>query len=810
MKMRMQAKLMLVIGGAAVIAMILIFSLTGLRVSSMADRSSETSRKMVAEYMRREAYSSVAAEGTYLDSIFNGMFLRLNTLHLELGRAARSGALEQPHFRSILEKEVYVTPEKDSMSLLPSEVDLAVAFGEENGKSVQLVYSRDSAGAAKFTIPEELLNFRKNHLKNMGAVIVPRKDSGTVWAALNFVDGNNRWVTAFRINAEKLLKKAGTRAGDSFSMLVHGNTPVASSENISMRVKISGAMKKSMVNLAARLVPLQNSRVSEQETLVNPGGGVNNRWEAASTTLKTYSIPSRGLRFVCAFPYYTGEDVVLEAGEQNSGKQLVPFFFIILAGLLVFFPPLILAVRKLSETLHKTLNFANSAGKGEGVSDSLRANYSVEFMELSGALNHLRDKIGGMQIRLKKSHEREVLARRDAEASNRLKSALLDDMVCELKDPLSLIIGFSGLLIRKLKHQSDAVVPLAKIHEEAMAVNRMVHSMGELSLLDNSETEPSYSEFDVAGVVTEVTDSCVPLSSERHVALEVHCSEMPERIVSDRLIMLHILKLAVSTLLQFAPPKTKVKWVCETSEKYISFLFSDTKTDSVPAIADIFNEHRAAAGWCPRSCPGFCSAILNLTVLKARAALIGALVDIRRGESANTVIEISIMKNEMDSLEPGNTGAYEENESELERSRSSFSDQAPSPQNSRRIYRKDGRPLEILIAERSESGATMLSMMLENEKCAITCVKSAEECFAALKEKHFDILLLDLNLQRAFCASLISAVRKEISYTLVLIAMSSSLTEAELAAIMESGVDKCLLKPIGEDELIAAIKEFAS
>ena len=148
-------------------------------------------------------------------------------------------------------------------------------------------------------------------------------------------------------------------------------------------------------------------------------------------------------------------------------------------------------------------------------------------------------------------------------------------------------------------------------------------------------------------------------------------------------------------------------------------------------------------------------------------------------------------------------------EEELDRSRTSFTDLPQKSGASRKVYRVEGRSLEVLIAERSDSGATMLSMMLENEHCSLTCVKSAEECLALLKEKHFDILLLDLNLQRAFCASLISELRREVSHSLVLIAMTSSLTEAEQAAIMESGVDQCLLKPIGEDELIAAIRKFA-
>ena len=807
--MKLQAKLMLIIGGAAVAAALLILLLTGLRINSISAGFAERSRKSMGESMRREAYSAVFAEGAHLDSLFNGMFLRLNMLCLELNR--RTGPLDAAEFRSSLKRVVYITPEKDSLSLLPSEADLAVAFGEREGTSVQLVFSPDPALSANFTLPEELLDFRRTQRQNIGAVIVPRKGDGTLWAALHFMGKNGGFVTAFRIRAENLMKKTGNRNGDSFSMLVHGNTSVAVSENISTKVKISPLMRKSMLDLAARLVPQQNSRVSDLETLVNPASGsMDLRWEAAAVTLKTYSIPARGLRFVSAFPYYTGEDEGWTDGDgELAGKQMLPFFFIILAGLLVFFPPLILVVRKLSDALGGTLDFANSAGKGDAGSENFREGFAVEFMELSGALNHLRDKISGLQVRLKKSHDREVLARRDAETSNRVKSALLNDMVCELKEPLNLIIGFSGLLLRKLKSREDAAVPLGKIHEEARSINRMIHSMGELSFLDHADVEPSYSEFELAGLVTEVRDACVPLSSERHISLEVHCAEMPERIISDRRIMLHILKLAASTLLLSAPPRTKVKWVCEKRDRSISFLFSDAKTDSASSVADVFREHRSAPGSCSGSYPGFASAILNLTVLEAEAALIGAQVDVRREDSADTVIEISIRKNEPDLLESGSSAGGDMREEELDRSRTSFTDLPQKSGASRKVYRVEGRSLEVLIAERSDSGATMLSMMLENEHCSLTCVKSAEECLALLKEKHFDILLLDLNLQRAFCASLISELRREVSHSLVLIAMTSSLTEAEQAAIMESGVDQCLLKPIGEDELIAAIRKFA-
>ena len=90
--MKLQAKLMLIIGGAAVAAALLILLLTGLRINSISAGFAERSRKSMGESMRREAYSAVFAEGAHLDSLFNGMFLRLNMLCLELNR--RTGPLD--------------------------------------------------------------------------------------------------------------------------------------------------------------------------------------------------------------------------------------------------------------------------------------------------------------------------------------------------------------------------------------------------------------------------------------------------------------------------------------------------------------------------------------------------------------------------------------------------------------------------------------------------------------------------------------------------------------------------------------------
>ena len=100
-------------------------------------------------------------------------------------------------------------------------------------------------------------------------------------------------------------------------------------------------------------------------------------------------------------------------------------------------------------------------------------------------------------------------------------------------------------------------------------------------------------------------------------------------------------------------------------------------------------------------------------------------------------------------------------------------------------------------------------MMFENEPCVLTQAETPEECIRFLREKHFDFLLLDLNFQKTFCVPLLTAVRAESrNPALVIIALSSGLTDAERMTVMDSGIDRILEKPVDMEKLISAIREY--
>ena len=194
-----------------------------------------------------------------------------------------------------------------------------------------------------------------------------------------------------------------------------------------------------------------------------------------------------------------------------------------------------------------------------------------------------------------------------------------------------------------------------------------------------------------------------------------------------------------------------------------------------------------------------------MAVIRFQAAALGIGFQVQKTKESNTEIELVFPK--QDSADLAFAGEAEEKQDV--RHFKIMSSVTAVPDKNRKIYLSGERKYEILVADRSVSGFTMLSMMLENEPCVLTRTETPEECIRLLKERHFDFLLLDLNFQKMFCAPLLAAIRSDSrNPALIIIALSSGLTNAERMSVMDSGIDRILKKPVDMESLISAVHEY--
>jgi PAS domain S-box-containing protein len=167
----------------------------------------------------------------------------------------------------------------------------------------------------------------------------------------------------------------------------------------------------------------------------------------------------------------------------------------------------------------------------------------------------------------RKGFERQLLlARRDAESSNRAKSEFLANMSHELRTPLNAIMGFSELIEMTTRGNPD----LHRFNDYA----RDIHSSAEIlvtlisEILDYSKLESGKSELDEQRVnIAEIVAQCSTMVAERARHGEVRLStalpsDLPP-IRGDRRRLLQVVLNLLTNAVKFTRPGGNVKVAAE-------------------------------------------------------------------------------------------------------------------------------------------------------------------------------------------------------------------------------------------------------
>ena len=756
--MKIRTKFITRIGGAALLCGLLAMTLFVWKTDTEARKRDSRMFNLLERSSERRIRSESEIAALRLEAFFNDTLLRLSELNAAL-------AIDPAGARS-------------TIGHFPFPGELFVSLTAP-GQTEQRFTRSENGRIHENSIPQTVLA----RLPQGPALIIPENETGCIRLSISNSAQGTTVHTICEIDLTRLLKSMLPSGKTGVLALLHGKRMLKCETDEDSQTL--SELKTRMHLLGTRLIPGSGARRFDMDSMITGNGET---WELSASTLGIDTVPAQELRLVRAVP----SEFVCTAAPQGKRILIGNLILFALLGYLIFFAYLFHHAGDLAKCVESILKFATALSRGDEPPKNLRSGTTEEFRELSSIFNHLRDKLSGMTLRLKKSHERELLARSDAESSNRLKSVLLNDMVAELQEPVGMMTGFSSLLQRKLKDCSEVQAPLARIHDEALAAGRLLAALNNLS------------EFDANDVIRELSDSCVPLAAERRVRYEIHWPGMHGKIISDRDAMARILTLAASTLISVASPDSRVRWSGSATDNGILFRCFDEKELGSVSLAALFLDRVSSPG-SKHSVTGFAAPILNLTLIKLHSELLGAHLTVQETEKGGTEISLFFPKPDPAEITLANALDDEERDSNLARTSLCIF----SPDRARRIVLRPGQRCSVLVADKSDSVYTMFCMMLEGEPCNLVHASTPAECLEKLKTGHFDFLLLDLKFQKAFCTELLSAIRTGNSNQgLVILAFGSGMTEAELAAVKESGVDRCLRKPASVEKITSTIREF--
>jgi len=118
--------------------------------------------------------------------------------------------------------------------------------------------------------------------------------------------------------------------------------------------------------------------------------------------------------------------------------------------------------------------------------------------------------------------------------------------------------------------------------------------------------------------------------------------------------------------------------------------------------------------------------------------------------------------------------------------------------------------MKILGIDDNRDLLNLCNVALTSEGHEYTAIENGKEGLQAIKDKKFDVVLLDLSMPDFSGEDLIDALVKEgiMDKQNIIVFTASTATEKEFGPLLEKGVHSIITKPVDIDILIETIKKM--
>ena len=120
--------------------------------------------------------------------------------------------------------------------------------------------------------------------------------------------------------------------------------------------------------------------------------------------------------------------------------------------------------------------------------------------------------------------------------------------------------------------------------------------------------------------------------------------------------------------------------------------------------------------------------------------------------------------------------------------------------------------MKILGIDDNEDLLNLCETVLTSDGHEFTSITNGRDGLKAIRDKKFDVVLLDLSMPEFSGVDVIDALVREgiMDKQKVVIFTASSATEKEYGPLLEKGAHSILKKPVDVDELLETVKRIAS
>ncbi len=345
----------------------------------------------------------------------------------------------------------------------------------------------------------------------------------------------------------------------------------------------------------------------------------------------------------------------------------------------------------------------------------------------------LAEKVRQLESSEREAHE----ARRRASEANRAKSIFLSNMSHELRTPLNSIIGFAGILKRRLQGEVDDKLFrfVSNIHASGEHLLALINDLLDLSKIEAGRMEISVEPIHLEQITEAVLRLMHGATTQRDIVVDVDISADLPTVYADPVRLKQILFNLVSNSVKFSPDGSTVtirarRLAADDSDLGLDSLQIDV-VDRGIGIAEqhqeiIFDEFRQVDGSSGRRYEG---TGLGLALVRRLVAIQGGTVRLEsalgEGSTFTVLLPLRVVPHSLAADEPP-----------------ALTVRPVEPD--RTEQREAGSPPTVLVVEDDPIAFHQLAHSLEGDGYRVIGARSGEEALRLLEEERPDLVTLDL------------------------------------------------------------------
>lgn len=399
----------------------------------------------------------------------------------------------------------------------------------------------------------------------------------------------------------------------------------------------------------------------------------------------------------------------------------------------------------------------------------------------------------GIVIRVDDVTEREQMikelenAKAKAEQSDKLKSAFLANMSHEIRTPLNAIVGFSSLLADTIsQEEKEEYLKIIDINNDLLL--KLISDILDLSKIEAGTVELNYEYFDFSEYFDDMVISMQQRVTNKNVRLLSNnpCPQCRVRLDKNRIAQ--IVTNYVTNAIKYTP-KGFIEMGYELVDMGIKIFVRDTgigiqeeKKDKVFHRFEKLDEFAQGTG-------------LGLSICKAIAESMGGSVgyESQYGEGS---LFWAILPCETDILIKNKQQDNPTEENQYGRNTDICDNLATSS-----ITRK-----VILVAEDIQSNFVLIFALLKKHFDLVNA-KNGKEAVEAVRNQHFDLVLMDMKMPVMDGLTATSEIRK-FNEEIPIIALTAHAFDSDQQIALETGCNEYLVKPINRAKLMAVLRKY--